>query len=303
MSIEAVFDSELRRAVFTHVTRLRERYAYRIPRDELSAGIVFDGNRVPIWNYQKGIFKPAVLGRNGPALSIHTSAESPYEDQHDHEGGRFIYEYRGADPKQADNVALRRAMELQRPLLYLVAVDPGFYDAIVPVYVVGEDSSKFQFTLVADQVASLDEVHPTVATEYRREYVTRAVMQRLHQAHFRRIVLHAYRERCSICRLGHVNLLDAAHILPDNHPEGEPVISNGIGLCKIHHSAFDANILGIDADVRVHIRGDILREKDGPMLRYGLQELHGWKLHLPRKTIDQPNRDFLSKRFEEFKAA
>lgn len=297
------FESELRAAVFAHVQQLRLRYASRIPSAALNAGIVFHGQRVPIWNYQKGIFKPAVLGRSGAALSIQTSAASPYEDEHDAGSGHFIYKYRGTDPDQRDNIALRTAMIHRRPLLYLVAVDPGFYDAVVPVYIIGDDVASLQFTLVADQISALNETRPSADLIYRREYATRAVMQRLHQAHFRRIVLRAYRERCAICRLKHVNLLDAAHILRDQHPGGEPVVPNGLGLCKIHHSAFDANILGIDADTRVHIRGDVLREKDGPMLKHGLQELHGSHLVLPTRMIDRPNREFLSERFAEFRTS
>jgi putative restriction endonuclease len=79
-------------------------------------GITFHGERVPIWNYQKGIFKPAALGLAGAALSIQTSVDSPYEDAHDPEAGHFIYKYRGTDSEHPDNVALRRAMWEQRPL-------------------------------------------------------------------------------------------------------------------------------------------------------------------------------------------
>ena len=53
-------------------------------------------------------------------------------------------------------------------------------------------------------------------------------VRRLHQATFRERVLHAYRTSCAICRLRHRELLDAAHILPDGHPRGEPVVPNGL---------------------------------------------------------------------------
>lgn len=301
--MEHSFDSEVRAATFARVQQLRTRFGGRIPREELNSGITLDGQRIPIWNYQKGIFKPAALGRGGAALSIQTSADSPYADEHDADAGHFIYKYRGTDPKHPDNAALRAAMLQQRPLVYLVAVDPGFYDAITPVYVTGDHELELQFTLVADQMNALNDVRPTDQAVYRREYATRAVMQRLHQVHFRRIVLRAYRETCAICRLRHVNLLDAAHILRDRHPKGEPTVSNGLGLCKIHHSAFDSNILGIDPDVRVHIREDVLREKDGPMLKHGLQELHGTRLIVPTRIADRPNQDFLLERFAEFRTA
>lgn len=265
-------------------------------------GIQLRGQRVPIWNYQKGIFKPAIFGRSGAALSVQTSAESPYADVHDPAAGHFVYKYRGTDPEHADNVALRHAMWAQRPLLYFVAVDPGTYDVVLPVYVFADEPARLQFTLVADVLSAAPTVD-RIATEARREYATRAVMQRLHQQQFRRIVLSAYRNQCAICRLRHVELLDAAHILPDNDPRGEPLITNGLGMCKIHHSAYDAHILGIDADAMVHVRSDILEERDGPMLRYALQEAHGSRLVLPARQTHRPNKDFLAERFERFRAA
>lgn len=296
-------DDELRVAAFARVQRLRDRYGGRIPHAELSAGVTVRGSRVPIWSHRKGIFKPAALGREGAALSVQTSAESPYADVHDPDAGHFVYKYRGADRDHPDNVALRRAMWRQRPLLYLVAVDPGVYDAILPVYVTNDDPARLQFTLVADQALEPAGAGNAVMTAIRRAYVTRAVMQRLHQQQFRRLVLRAYREQCAICRLRHVELLDAAHILPDRDPRGDPVVTNGLGLCTIHHSAYDAHILGIDPDRRVHIRGDVLDETDGPMLRYGLQEVHGSQLLLPRRSEHHPNRDFLAERFARFLAA
>jgi putative restriction endonuclease len=299
------FDSELRAAVFAHVANLRDRYGGRIPSKALREGVLFRHERVPLWNYQKGIFKPRLLGRDGAALSIQTSAGSPYADEVDIDAARFIYKYRGTDASHADNVALRAAMQWQRPLLYLVAVDPGVYDAVFPVYVVGDDPRRLQFTLVADQVSGRvgeGESDPLV-TSARRAYATRAVMQRLHQQQFRWLVLRAYNQRCAICRLGHVELLDAAHILADRDPRGEPVVTNGIGLCKIHHCAYDTDMLGIDADARVHIRRDVLEEQDGPMLRHGLQELNDARLILPSRRALRPNRDFLAERFRRFRAA
>lgn len=283
--------------------RLRARYGDRIPRSELSRGVTVLGERIPIWNGYKGIHKPAVLGTDGAALTIQTSAESPYNDSHDEGTGEFVYKYRGEDSEQADNRALRAAKNAAKPILYLIAVDPGFYDAIWPVYVTGERPEAHEFTLVADDAIALAERAPAADISYRRRYRTYSVMTRLHQVHFRRIVLHAYRERCAICRLRHVNLLDAAHILRDNHPLGEPVIPNGLGLCKIHHSAFDANILGIDRDARIHIREDVLQEKDGPMLEHGLKGFDRKSLVLPKDEEHHPNPDFLAERFDEFRAA
>jgi putative restriction endonuclease len=100
-----------------------------------------------------------------------------------------------------------------------------------------------------------------------------------------------------------VPLLDAAHIIADADPRGIASVSNGLSLCKIHHSAFDVNILGVDQDYIVHVREDVLAETDGPMLLHGLQEMQGQKLTVPRTQRLKPDRDRLAERFERFVAA
>ena len=46
---------------------------------------------------------------------------------------------------------------------------------------------------------------------------------------------------------------------------------------------------------------DILLERDGPMLKYGLQEVNDIKLILPKQRKLYPDRERLAFRFEEFK--
>ena len=112
--------------------------------------------------------------------------------------------------------------------------------------------------------------------------------------------MRAYREHCTICRLKHRELLDAAHIIPDSEPDGAPVVNNGLALCKIHHAAYDRGVLGITPDFEVSIREDVLIEKDGPMLKHGLVEMHGVKLFLPRSKSDWPDQERLERRFISF---
>ncbi|MSR07359.1 MAG: hypothetical protein EXR93_09890 [Gemmatimonadetes bacterium] len=85
----------------------------------------------------------------------------------------------------------------------------------------------------------------------------------------------AYHVTCAMCRLKHNSLLDAAHIIPDREEHGLAEVPNGLCLCKIHHTAYDVNIVGVDADYRIHVREDVLEEHDGPMFRHGLQEMAG----------------------------
>lgn len=140
-------------------------------------------------------------------------------------------------------------------------------------------------------------------TELRRRYATRLFQQRLHQTAFRERVLNAYERHCAVCRLRRDQFLEAAHILADKHPSGEPLISNGVAFCKLHHAAFDSHIIGIRPDYIIEVRGDVLNEIDGPMLIHGLQGFHGAALRVPVRESWQPNRAFLEERFEIFKRA
>ncbi len=138
----------------------------------------------------------------------------------------------------------------------------------------------------------------------RRRYVTSLVRRRLHQRSFRERVLRAYRQQCSFCRLRHAELLDAAHIVADREERGEPLVRNGVALCKLHHAAFDALFLTIRPDDhRIVVRQDILAEEDGPMLLHGLQGLHGQRIQRPRSPELRPDPELLAARWERFQAA
>jgi putative restriction endonuclease len=192
------------------------------------------------------------------------------------------------------------------PLIYLVGIVPGRYMAVWPVYIVRDHPQELSFSVAVDApympVIANVKLDP-VSLEARRAYVTVETQRRLHQQSFRERVLRAYREQCAICRLRHEELLEAAHILPDGHPKGEPIVPNGLALCKLHHAAYDRNILGIRPDLIVEIRLDILREADGPMLQHGLQGFEGRTIHTPRPAHLRPRADLLAERYETFRRA
>jgi putative restriction endonuclease len=115
-------------------------------------------------------------------------------------------------------------------------------------------------------------------------------------------VLKAYRSQCALCRLRHEKLLDAAHIIADGEPGGDPVVQNGLALCKLHHAAFDKFFLAIRPDYIIEVRKDILEEEDGPMLVHGLKEMHEERLHLPRSHSAYPDPARLQERYERFRS-
>jgi putative restriction endonuclease len=136
-----------------------------------------------------------------------------------------------------------------------------------------------------------------------RRYALRTVKQRLHQASFREAVITAYNGRCALSGLPESVLLDAAHIVADKDELlGQPVVPDGIPLSKIHHAAFDAHLIGIDADYRLHVSERLLRQNDGSMLE-ALKRLNGGTIFFPDREKDWPDRERLAQRFERFKAA
>jgi putative restriction endonuclease len=291
-------DSTIRLAAFEWLRRQVAVHGDVLPWSLLVRGFEHAGERVPLVS-QQGIFKPKSLDL---PLSIRTATKGPYDDSVSPDG-LLLYRYRGTDRFHRENVGLRQAMENRVPLVYFHGLSEGRYLAAWPVYVVGDDPGRLTFSVtVDDSTGALRRVDFEIA-EPRREYVTASFRRRLHQLAFRERVLRAYQERCAMCRLRHRELLDAAHIVPDQEPEGVPSVSNGLSLCKLHHAAFDSLFVTVNLDYRVVVREDVLDEQDGPMLLHGLQELHGRAIQLPRRSEWMPSRDSLSQHLRRFGAA
>ena len=296
-------DSQVRLAAFDWLADRVSLHGEALPRTVLADGFNFQGTRVPLLGPQ-GIFKPKLCEL---PLSITTSPESPYDDTFSPDG-LLAYRYRGDETQTGhhENVGLRRAMVEKTPLVYFHGLVPGQYQALWPVFIVGDNLATLTFSVAVDDMTSalgIDFGLSPASVEVRREYITVLAKRRLHQEKFRAIVIQAYRERCAICRLRHVNLLDAAHIIDDRLPDGVSTVQNGISLCKLHHKAYDTQIVGITPDYEVRIRGDILEESDGPTLEHGLKGMHGEPLTLPVRKEWWPDREKLEVRFERFRGA
>jgi len=262
----------------------------------------YDGHRLPLMDRQRGIRKPAGMDA---ALSIRTvftepGQVPPYADAEGSDG-LIRYKYRGDDPMHPENRALRRAYLDGLPLMWFVGIAAGLYKPVYPVWIVADEPDRLQFAIALDQGQRLIKPGDDVGADTRR-YMETLNRIRLHQPMFRARVLAAYESRCALCRLRHVELLDAAHIVPDGQPNGDPVVPNGLALCKIHHAAYDRNILGVRPDLVIEIRHDILDEIDGPMLRHGLQEMNGLLLTVPSARRSQPDRLRLEQRYAQFRA-
>ena len=301
-------DAKMRMTAFEQVQRLNDLYE-GLTTNGLKAGFYYEGNRIPLVNPQRGIFKPK---RMRYLLSIRTVFPAPgkkvwYDDQREihrriiESEDTLDYAFMGQDPNAADNQWLLEAFKNQVPVIYFLGIAPGRYQAIVPAFISGWDPNAL-IAQVVFGVPNQDKILIPQSIQERR-YALRVVKQRLHQSSFREAVIAAYNGRCAVSGLPERRLLDAAHIISDkNEFMGQPVITNGLPLSKIHHSAFDSNLIGINPDYRLHVSERLLSQNDGPMLE-SFKQLNGNKLRLPTRLIDYPDRERLALRFEEFRAS
>src|SRR5437764_5434575 len=264
----------------------------------LERGFPFRGRRIPFLNRQKGIYRSAA--QTGPAaLSIQRSAKSPYDDEIVEDG--FIYASRAGDINQSDNRALRAACELQVPIVYFIGTRPGWYKPVFPCYIRSDDPIERSVVVTPGTfVGPVDEPAPTpLEDSIERRYAVRQTRVRLHQARFRGRVVPAYGSQCAICTRKEIRLLDAAHIVGDGEPGGEPTVRNGVSLCSIHHRALDQRLVGDSPGSTVHVSRRLLDEEDGPVLDL-LKGFHDIPLHMPVRELDRPDRERLEVRFERF---
>ena len=287
-----------RESLFNRVSELANTHDGMLSRQELSE-FVYDGEIVRLIDPQGGIWNPGASWTASPALSatlsINTTLSGIYDDQEVADGlWRYDYQSGGVEGK---NTKLRKAWELQLPIIWFRQQEIGRRYVPYLVYVV-DDFPELGYCLISPDL-SLSLAIKT-GDEIQKRYALREMKQRLHQPAFRAKVLSAYGVRCAVCNLQMGALLEGAHITPDSDPNSSTKVNNGISLCTIHHSAYDAALLGIDTDFSIHIRADVMQESDGPMLKYGLQEMHRKDLILPSQQDHWPDLSRLSHRFHEF---
>lgn len=286
-----------REVIAAAIQRRAEQLGGSLPWEELSDFELPDGSRQRLVDPGKGgIWNP---NNFAATLSIITSPDGPYPDR-EIDGGFLQYSYQRG-PEGGKNLKLRAAMELKYPILRLDKVATGWYSPIYPVFVVGDNPIIREFTLTLDEVMRSVPLNQPLST-LEKAYAARLVKQRVHQPRFRAQVMLAYEQRCAVCSLNHPEMLDAAHIIEDSDDNGLPVVPNGLSLCKIHHAAYDGKFLGITPDYIVEINETLLEEVDGPMLRHGIQEMHGMTLQVPSARSLRPDPERLGIKYVQFKA-
>ena len=253
---------------------------------------------IRVIDLQRGIWNPGqswtITDPLSASLSINTTNSGIYEDSVvSNELWRYDYQ---SGTTEGANAKLRAAKDLELPLLWFVQQENGKYLPF-KVYVI-EDFPQDKYCLIAPNLFLARSLSSESVLE--RRYAMAEVKRRLHQPIFRSRVLDAYKTKCAVCALNHGPLLDAAHITSDGDANSSTSVSNGLSLCKIHHTAFDKFYLGIDADYKIHIKNILLKENDGPMLQHGLKEMHNLKISIPLQAASHPDKDRLAEKFKTF---
>jgi putative restriction endonuclease len=299
-------DADIRIAAFARLRSLSHGAGGAVPWSAIAQGFLARGRRFLFATTAEGIFRP--VGMTG-VLSIKTVVPNPkgriwYHDQSSPDLSRgsdvFWYAFTGPDPNSTRNRWLHHALVEQLPLIYFFGVAPALYEPLFPTFVVEWNPTRLSCGLsFASSFGAQDQISAPAHAE--RRYALRTVQHRLHQALFRARVIEAYGRRCALSGLPEPRLIDAAHIIPDADERlGQPDIRNGICMSKVHHAAYDAGLIGIDPDLKIHVSGRLLALHDGPMLEQALKALKGKKLRLPDDPLAAPDRERLAARFDQY---
>lgn len=305
-------DLPLRLAAFQAVKALTDRHGALVPWEAITEGFVHEGRRIFLATRARGIFRPKEMV--GGALSVKTTVprhgrEARYQDLVEKHEGHLDYCFQGNDPDNRDNRLLEWCRANDVPIIYFYGIAEGLYAPMWPVYVGEMDRAALRARLLQGDPDMIRfdgtmVLNDPVNMLLQRRYRTVEAKARLHQAAFSALVLRAYDERCAICNLPKVRMLvEAAHIVPDRDVQGIPEVPNGLALCGLHHTAFDANLIGIRPDRVIQVSERLLHEHDGPVLEYGIKRFQGQVIRVPSRAVDRPGEEYLEERWERFRKA
>ncbi|WP_416137921.1 HNH endonuclease [Halomonas sp. HK25] len=299
-------DTRLRQAAFQRLEDISRQFSNDVPWEAIAQRVPFDVEPFFIASRAIGIFKPKQM-QDG-ILSIKTVVPKQgriniYSDGASDEGG-FWYSLEAGGTAKAANRQLLISYERKDPIIYLMGVAPGRYFPLWPCYIDSVDIAReLCHVSMHDRIGAARHVAEGAGTyevdEVEKRYVIREAKTRVHQAEFRARVMQAYSNRCAMTGLPVPELLEAAHIIPDTYHAGTAEVSNGISLSRLHHRAYDADLIGIDPDYRIHLNADLLSTQDGPLLE-SMKQLNGNRISVPKHSEEKPSKEALGLRYKRF---
>jgi putative restriction endonuclease len=153
---------------------------------DLAGGFEFGGERIPLINPQRGIFKPRQMAH---LLSIKTvfprrGARVWYDDQREahrqiYAGDDVVdYQFMGTDPNSPDNRWLLDAMQQQIPVIYFLGTSPGRYQPIIPTFIAGWHPERLRIDLAFGVIVGAT-AQATLPASPERRYALREIKARV----------------------------------------------------------------------------------------------------------------------------
>jgi putative restriction endonuclease len=174
-----------------------------------------------------------------------------------------------------------------------------YVDQLVELHQLGATE---QETSVLDQVAEnptalSDSAIDAAVQNKPRAYALRLMRTALRDFRFRRDVLEAYGHQCAMCSV-QLRLVEAAHIIPVEHPDGTDEVRNGVALCVLHHRAYDRGLIGFDEQLNIKINQTKLSVLESEGATGGLAAFTsalGKKLVVPAAANHRPLASYIAK--------
>ena len=303
-------DQRIRQAAYAYVRKLAAKHGFLTKEQLWPDTFASDDENFSLIQPYQGRHKPAQMSHLLSLLSRHSGAikydtEVPKIPAQEESASFYYYLVKGQNLDYHQNRWMREAYEWKVPILLFLETDsrsssrpPCFVPTLANIvsWEPQERRVEVRYSLIDITVENLD----VADNALQRHYVVAERKQRLRQQEFRKDLTRAYEERCAISGLFGHELLEVAHIIPD-HQGGQSRTSNGLLLSKIHHAAFDADLIGITPDYRVKVSKRLLEEdsRKSDLLAL-LKKIDGKRIRLPSREEDHPSQDFLKERYEIF---
>lgn len=145
----------------------------------------------------------------------------------------------------------------------------------------------------SDELEETSEQGKEIAIENEKFVLTK--QRQVRDPRFRKKVYLAYENRCAFTGI-QLDLVEAAHIIPHSHEFGTDEVQNGICLSPLHHKAYDAGLIYVDEDYRIHLNEEKVKYlekigKDGGLKKFA--DLQYETMILPKIESQKPSKKYI----------
>lgn len=159
-----------------------------------------------------------------------------------------------------------------------------------------ESGEAIHDTSLLNAVDTLTEGEIIRITNQERQTVVSQIARKFRASDFRHRVLGAYGHRCAVCGV-QLELIEAAHIIPVAATTSTDETRNGIALCKLHHAAYDRNLISFDERYKIEVNAAEVARLTAVNRVLGLRQFREYLLTailLPSDRRDYPPPEYIA---------